>query len=73
MVISDSRVTISAVPRVNSPPRDRKIPSAQVTGERFLYYFTCDHRKIIFPLMDIATRENKISMLTREIKKNILH
>ena len=32
-------------------------------------YFTCDHRKIICPLVAVATRENKFSMVTREIKK----
>ena len=32
--------------------------------------FTCEHRKIIFPLLTVATRENKFSLLTREIKNN---
>ena len=30
--------------------------------------FTCDHRKIIFPFVTVVTRENKFSMLTREIQ-----
>ena len=35
------------------------------------FSFTCEHRKIIFPLLAFATGENEFSLLTSEIKKHL--
>ena len=35
---------------------------------KVVFYFTCEHRKIISPLVAVVTHENKFSMITYEIK-----
>ena len=50
----------------NKHKRDRKFVPVNVRF--FIFYFICDQRKIKFPPVALATRENKLSMLTRDIK-----
>ena len=40
------------------------------SSQRKVIYFCCDHRKIIFPLVAVVSRENAFSMLSYE---NIIH